>query len=189
MNADAIADMRRSATAISNALTDEYLERVRDACAMLRGCLLGGHKILVVGNGGSAADAQHIAAELLGRFKRERRALPAIALTTDSSMLTAWSNDYGFDTVFSRQLEGIGAPGDVLWGISTSGNSPNVVRAFETARRLGVKTLGLLGRDGGQLAPLSDCAVIAPLNDTDQIQTLHQLSYHAICAELDHAFG
>lgn len=188
MKTDAIAGMRDSAAAISAALTDEYLNRVRDAATMLRACLMGGHKILVVGNGGSAADAQHIAAELLGRFKRERRALPAIALTTDSSMLTAWSNDCGFETVFSRQLEGLGAPGDVLWGISTSGNSPNVVRAFEAARERGMKTLGLLGRDGGQLAPLCDCAVIAPLTETDQIQTLHQLSYHAICAELDHAF-
>lgn len=188
MNIDAVAGMRLSAAAISSAITDAYLEEVRRACAMLRACLNDGGKILIVGNGGSAADAQHIAAELLGRFKRERRALAAIALTTDSSMLTAWSNDYDFDTLFSRQVEGLARAGDVLWGISTSGNSANVVLAFETARKLGVTTLGMLGRDGGRLAPLSDCAIIAPLSETDQIQTLHQLTYHAICADLDHAF-
>jgi D-sedoheptulose 7-phosphate isomerase len=141
-----------------------------------------------MGNGGSAADAQHIAAELIGRYKLERRGLPAIALTTDSSILTAWSNDYSFDTVFSRQVEALANPGDIVWGISTSGNSKNVILAFEAARDRGISTMGLLGRDGGKLAPLSDYAMIVPLPHTDQIQAAHLLTYHALCAELDRAF-
>lgn len=147
-----------------------------------------GNKLLIMGNGGSAADAQHIAAELVGRYKIERPGLPAVALTTDSSVLTAWSNDYDYETVFSRQIEALAHPGDIVWGISTSGNSPNVVRAFETARKLGAVTFGLLGRQGGRLAPLSDVSLIVPLEMTDQIQTAHMIVYHALCAYLDEAF-
>lgn len=147
-----------------------------------------GNKLLIMGNGGSAADAQHIAAELVGRYKIERSALAAIALTTDTSVLTAWSNDYDYETVFSRQVEALARPGDVVWGISTSGNSVNVVRAFEAAQRVGATTFGLLGRSGGKLAPLSELSVIVPLEQTDQIQTAHMIVYHALCSYLDEAF-
>lgn len=169
-------------------LTPEFVAGVAPVARALGDALRDGGKLLVMGNGGSAADAQHVAAELVGRFKAERRPLPAIALTTDSSILTAWSNDYAFETVFSRQVQALARPGDVVWGISTSGNSANVVRAFEAAREQGVTTFGLLGRDGGALAALSDLSIIVPLAATDQIQTAHLLIYHALCAYLDEAF-
>jgi len=174
---------------LTSALDDSYFAQVTGACILLKNSILRGRKLLIFGNGGSAADAQHIAAELVGRYKVERAGLPAIALTTDTSILTAWSNDYDFESVFARQVEAIGRAGDVAWGISTSGNSPNVVRAFESARRNGLVTLGLLGRDGGKAATLTDCAIIAPLAETDQIQVAHLLTYHAICAELDCVFN
>lgn len=182
-------EIRNTIAAVSSAMTDAYIADVARAANVLAGAIRSGGKLLIMGNGGSAADAQHIAAELIGRYKVERKALPAIALTTDSSILTAWSNDYSYDTVFSRQVEGLARPGDVVWGISTSGNSKNVVLAFEAARTLGVTTVGLLGRDGGKLATLSDYAMIVGLQDTDRIQTAHLLTYHALCAELDRAFG
>lgn len=175
--------------ALSAAMTNRYLADVTKVASVLVEAIRTGGKLLIMGNGGSAADAQHIAAELVGRYKIERRALPAIALTTDSSILTAWSNDYSYDTVFSRQIEGLARPGDIVWGISTSGNSRNVVLAFETARAMGITTVGLLGRDGGKLAALSDHAMIVGLEATDQIQTAHLLTYHALCAGLDRAFG
>lgn len=173
---------------LARALTPEFLAGVDPVARALGDALRAGGKLLIMGNGGSAADAQHIAAELVGRYKVERRALPAIALSTDSSILTAWSNDYSFDTVFSRQVEALARPGDVVWGISTSGNSLNVVRAFEAARAMSVTTFGLLGRDGGKLAALSDLSVIVPLAATDRIQTAHLLIYHALCGYLDEEF-
>jgi D-sedoheptulose 7-phosphate isomerase len=169
-------------------LTPAFLTRVEPVAQQLAERLRAGGKFLIMGNGGSAADAQHIAAELVGRYKAERPGLPAIALSTDTSIITAWSNDYAFDTVFSRQVETLARPGDVVWGISTSGNSVNVVTAFAAARSMGVTTFGLLGGDGGQLASLSDMAIIVPLAATDQIQTAHMLIYHAICAYLDEEF-
>jgi D-sedoheptulose 7-phosphate isomerase len=183
------ADMTDTLAALTGAMSRAYLDSVESATSAIIAALRSGGKLLIMGNGGSAADAQHIAAELIGRYKLERRALPAVALTTDSSILTAWSNDYSYDTVFSRQIEGLARPGDIVWGISTSGNSRNVVLAFEAARALGVTTLGLLGRDGGKLAPLSDHSIVVELQATDQIQTMHLLTYHAICAQLDHAFA
>lgn len=148
-----------------------------------------GRRILVCGNGGSAADAQHFAAELSGRYLKERRALAGIALTTDTSALTAIGNDYGFDQIFSRQVEAIGRPGDLLIGISTSGNSPNVIRAVAAAKELGLRTLGLLGRDGGALAGLMDEALIVPSVVTARIQEVHQMVYHFWCEAIDtHSF-
>ena len=182
-------EIRETLTALQSCFTDEYLRSVEEAATLLGDALKAGGKLLIMGNGGSAADAQHIAAELIGRYKVERRGLAAIALTTDSSILTAWSNDYSYETVFSRQVESLGSPGDIIWGISTSGNSANVVRAFESARSMGLKTLGMLGRDGGSLAPLSDVAMIVPLAATDQIQTAHLLTYHTLCAYLDVVFA
>jgi D-sedoheptulose 7-phosphate isomerase len=182
-------DIRTTIATLSAAMSDAYLADVAAVASVLTDAIAGGGKLLIMGNGGSAADAQHIAAELIGRYKIERKALPAIALTTDSSILTAWSNDYSFDTVFSRQVEGLARPGDIVWGLSTSGNSRNVVLAFEAARKLGVTTVGLLGRDGGALAALSDHAMIVALQATDQIQVAHMLTYHALCDALDRAFG
>ena len=147
-----------------------------------------GGRILVCGNGGSAADAQHLAAELSGRYVKERRALAGIALTTDTSALTAIGNDYGFEQVFSRQVEAIGRPGDLLIGISTSGNSPNIIRAVASAKALGVRTLGLLGRDGGQLLDLLDDALVVPSPVTARIQEVHQMIYHFWCEALDARF-
>ncbi len=148
-----------------------------------RGC-----KILVCGNGGSAADAQHLAAELSGRYLKERRALAGIALTTDTSALTAIGNDYGFEFVFSRQVEALARPGDLLIGISTSGNSANILRAVEAAKPLGVRTLGLLGRDGGALKDLVDDALVVPATVTARIQEVHQMVYHFWCELLDEHF-
>ncbi len=155
---------------------------------LLIAALRAGGKILVCGNGGSAADAQHIAAELVGRFGHTRRGLPAIALTTDSSALTSIGNDFGFDAVFARQVEALARPGDVLIGISTSGNSRNVIAAINTATPLGVTTLGLLGGTGGALKTLLDHALIAPSSDTPRIQECHILIAHIWCAMIDDAF-
>ncbi len=166
--------------ALQGAFTKDYLSSVERGAILLAEALAAGGKLLIMGNGGSAADAQHIAAELIGRYKSERRGLAAIALTTDSSILTAWSNDYSYETVFSRQVESLAKPGDVVWGISTSGNSQNVVRAFESARAMGVHTVGMLGRDGGKLAGLSDVAMVVPLAATDQIQAAHLLTYQTL---------
>lgn len=144
-----------------------------------------GNKILVCGNGGSAADAQHFAAELIGRFERERASYPAIALTTDTSILTAIGNDYGYDRVFSRQIAGLGRKGDVLVAISTSGNSPNVLEAVNTATTMGLRTIGLLGRDGGLLKEAVDCPVVVFHPRTARIQEAHCFILHfwASCVE------
>lgn len=163
---------------------DRIVAQAEDMAERLR----RGARILVCGNGGSAADAQHLAAELSGRYVKERRALAGIALTTDTSALTAIGNDYGFDQVFSRQVEALGRPGDLLIGISTSGNSPNVIRAVASARDLGLRTLGLLGRDGGRLAGLMDEALVVPSTVTARIQEVHQMVYHFWCEVLDTHF-
>ena len=159
------------------AQADDMAERLR------RGC-----KILVCGNGGSAADAQHFAAELTGRYVRERRALAAIALTTDTSSLTALGNDYSFDRIFARQVEALGRPGDLLVGISTSGNSANVIAAVESAHALGMRTVGLLGKDGGRLKALVDDPLVVPSTVTARIQEVHLMVYHFWCEVLDERF-
>lgn len=140
-----------------------------------------GKKILLCGNGGSAADAQHIACELVGRFFRERRAVPAIALTTDTSILTAVANDYSFDDVFARQVAAFGQPGDVLIAITTSGNSKNVIRAAEAARERGLTVIGLTGRAGGKLKELSNPCLCVPSDSTPRIQEMHILLGHILC--------
>ena len=154
---------------------------ITECANMLTGALGAGGKLLVMGNGGSAADAQHLAAELVGRFLMERRALPAIALTTDTSILTAVGNDYGFDEVFRRQVEALAVPGDVVLGISTSGNSRNVINALATARYKGCSTIGLLGRDGGEIAGMVDLSLTVISPETPRIQEAHQLIIHIIC--------
>ncbi|MEW5766507.1 MAG: D-sedoheptulose 7-phosphate isomerase [bacterium] len=140
-----------------------------------------GGKVILFGNGGSAADAQHIAAELVGRFKRERSALPAIALTTNTSILTALANDYSFDDIFARQVEALVKKGDLCLGISTSGNSPNVLAGIREAKKLGAKTIGFTGQSGGKLAGLTDLCLKVPSNDTPRIQEAHITIGHIIC--------
>jgi phosphoheptose isomerase len=159
-------------------LTDSIL----DASKMLVDCLAGGGKVMVCGNGGSAADAQHFAAELMGRFIREnRKGLPVLSLTADTAFLTAWANDVSYENVFARQVDALGKPGDVLVGISTSGRSRNVVEAFSLARQKDIKCLALLGGDGGDLLPLADLALVVPAWSTPRIQEVQILILHLLC--------
>jgi D-sedoheptulose 7-phosphate isomerase len=152
-------------------------------------CLRAGGKVMACGNGGSAADAQHFAAELIGRFERERQELAAIALTTDSSILTAVGNDYSYDEVFNKQVRGLGKKGDVLLAISTSGNSKNVVKAIESAKKMGIKIIALTGNGGGKIATLMDVDDIhlcAPSTRTARIQETHLVLLHSLCDGVDH---
>ena len=162
-------------------VADSLGGKIADCAVLLKAALQRGNKILVMGNGGSAADAQHFAAELVGRFLLERRALPAIALTTDSSILTAVGNDYGFDEVFRRQVEALAVAGDVVIGISTSGNSENVYRALQAANQAGCQTVALLGRDGGRIAASVDLALTVPAQQTPYIQEAHVTIIHLLC--------
>ena len=165
---------------------------IAEAASLMLDCLGGGGKILSCGNGGSAADAQHFASELLNRFETERASLPAIALTTDSSTLTSIANDRSYDEVFSRQVSGLGRPGDVLLAISTSGASPNVTRAARAAQRAGMRVVALTGRDGGPLSKAldeSDIELRAPHDRTARIQEIHLLAIHCLCRLLDDACG
>jgi D-sedoheptulose 7-phosphate isomerase len=143
--------------------------------------LASGHKVLLCGNGGSAADAQHVATELLARYKLERRAFPAVSLGTDVTFLTAMSNDVGFEEVFARQVHAFGRPGDLLWAFSTSGNSPNILMALRTARQRGLVTIGFTGAGGGKLKPLADHCLCVPSTDVPRIQEVHMASAHVIC--------
>lgn len=143
--------------------------------------LVAGGKLLVLGNGGSAADAQHFVAEIVGRFKMERKALPAIALSTDTSIITAIGNDYGFDSIFSRQIEALTTPLDLVVGISTSGNSLNVLNGFAAAGKIGCKRVALLGRDGGSIKSLCDLALVIPSDNTARIQEAHITIIHLVC--------
>ncbi|MBN9276576.1 MAG: D-sedoheptulose 7-phosphate isomerase [Hyphomicrobium sp.] len=154
------------------------IERAADAWI---NALRNGRKIVFCGNGGSAADAQHLAAELMGRFLLDREPMPALSLTVDTSALTAIGNDYGYENVFSRQLRGIGKKGDVLVGLSTSGNSPNVLRAFETARAMGILTIGFTGERGGKMEKLSDILLAVPHTQTNHIQEAHIVLGHLVC--------
>jgi len=157
----------------------EPLLRAIDAVA---GALNSGQAVLVFGNGGSAADAQHFAAELVGRFERERRAAPVLALTTDTSALTAIGNDYGFEHVFVRQIEAFGAPGDVAIALTTSGQSPNVLAGLEAARARGLTTIALTGRDGGEAGRMADIHLHVPHESTARVQEAHRTLLHVICA-------
>ncbi len=154
---------------------------INDSVNLIMDSIKNGNKLIIFGNGGSAADAQHIAAELIGRFKLERKSFPAIALTTDSSILTSLANDYSYDIVFSRQCESLVTRGDVIIGISTSGNSKNVELGMITAQKLGAKTISLLGNDGGKINSVSDISIIINSNDTAHIQECHRVIYHIIC--------
>ena len=163
----------------------EYPQSVERAANVLVDALERGGKLLVFGNGGSSADAQHFAAELVGRFVRERVALPAIALATNQALLTAWSNDYSYDDVFAREIDALGVAGDVAFGISTSGKSPNVLKALERARARGLRTIGLTGANSALMAAHCDVVLAVPLSTTARIQEVHLVTYHAICAAID----
>jgi len=167
---------------------DKIMLDVEKASKIAIETLKNGNKILFCGNGGSAADAQHIAAELSGRYKKERRGLAGIAITTDTSVLTAVGNDYGYDRVFGRQVEALANKGDLLIGISTSGNSQNVINAFKVAKEMGCKTIGLSGRDGGVFNDVCDLNVIVPSDNTPRIQEMHILIGHTICQLIDDEF-
>ena len=152
------------------------------AAAAIRDAFAAGRRVFVFGNGGSAADSQHMAAELVGRFERERRALPALALTTDTSILTSIGNDYGYERVFVRQIEALAQPGDVAFGISTSGRSANVVAALTAARQRGLMTIALTGRDGGEVGSAAEIHVNVPDQSVARVQEVHRTLIHAICA-------
>ena len=162
---------------------------VQQAGTLIGEALAAGRKLMLCGNGGSAADSQHIAAELTGRFIHDRRPLAAVALTTDTSALTSIANDYSFDEVFARQVTALGAPGDCLIGISTSGNSRNLIKAAEAARGIGMHIIGLLGRDGGALRALCDVAIVVPSATTARIQEAHIMIGHTLCGMVESALG
>lgn len=161
------------------------LPDLRSAAELAEACLAGGNKLLVFGNGGSAADAQHFAAELVGRFERDRRSLPAVALTVDTSLLTAVGNDHGFDQIFARQVEALAAPGDLLVAISTSGNSVNVLEAVNRGRELGCRVVGMTGEKGGRLVARVDVLIAAPSRNVARIQEIHELCLHGLAAWLE----
>ncbi|MCC6159041.1 MAG: D-sedoheptulose 7-phosphate isomerase [Deltaproteobacteria bacterium] len=172
---------------VSRAFFDACAPDVVRVADLVVASLTSGGKVLLFGNGGSAADAQHLAAELTGRYLRERAPIAAIALTTDTSALTAIANDYGFERVFERQLRALGRAGDVAVGISTSGNSPNVIAAFEAARDIDMKTIGLSGRGGGRMAALCDMCFVVPSDETPIIQQAHITLGHLICGLVEQA--
>ncbi|ABB31162.1 phosphoheptose isomerase [Geobacter metallireducens RCH3] len=180
MNEEIMTQLR-SHREVMEAVERELTPRIAAFAGMLVAALKGGKKLLVMGNGGSAADAQHFAAEIVGRFKMERRGLPAVALTTDTSILTAIGNDYGFDAVFRRQVEALADEGDVVVGLSTSGSSRNVYDALALANDRGCITVGLLGRDGGTLKDIVDLDVTVPSGDTPRIQEGHITIIHIVC--------
>lgn len=162
---------------------------IERAAELMTATLRRGRKLLLMGNGGSAADCQHLAAEFTGRFQHERRPLAALSLTTDTSALTCIGNDYGFEQVFARQLRGLAQPGDCAIGISTSGHSPNVLRALEAARAMGLTTIGLSGRDGGEMRALCDLCLVVPHADTARIQEAHIFIGHSWCALVEQALA
>ena len=172
-----------------SAIKNSHLESIESIVAILISSMENGGKLLLCGNGGSAADAQHIAAEFIVRFKRKRVALPAIALTTDSSIITAGGNDLGFNSIFERQVSGLGKAGDVLFGISTSGNSPNILAAMRIAREIGITTIGFTGSSENVLHECSDCMFCAPSEVTARIQECHILAGHIICDLVDAYFS
>ncbi|MFH1313364.1 MAG: D-sedoheptulose 7-phosphate isomerase [Candidatus Eisenbacteria bacterium] len=183
-----ISDSLRAASEVFAETAASCRDEIAAASRAAAECIKAGGKLMLCGNGGSAADAQHIAAEMTVKMKRVRSPLPAFALTTNTSLLTAQANDLGFDTVFSRQIESLGREGDVLIAISTSGNSPNILRGAETARDMGIKVVGLTGRDGGKLAPMSDIAISVPSDDVPRIQEAHIAIGHLICEFAENTF-
>ncbi|MEK6967034.1 MAG: D-sedoheptulose 7-phosphate isomerase [Nanoarchaeota archaeon] len=170
---------------VKQAVIDTQLDKIERLANYIVDVYKNHKKILIFGNGGSAADAQHFAAELVGRYKMERQGLPAIALTTDTSAITAIANDYGYDEIFSRQVEALANSGDLVVGITTSGNSPNVILALEKAKKIGCKTVGFGGKDGGKLKDIADMTIIVPSSNTPRIQETHITIIHIVCELLE----
>lgn len=170
---------------VKQSLLATHVPLIQKAAQIIYDALKKGNKVLFFGNGGSASDSQHLAAEFVGRYEKERRGVPAIALTTDTSILTAVANDYGYDRIFERQIEALGQKGDVAYGISTSGNSPNVLLGIQKAKAQGLFTIGLSGRDGGKLHKLADLSLVVPSQKTARIQESHILIGHIICERVD----
>ncbi|MDP9174012.1 MAG: D-sedoheptulose 7-phosphate isomerase [Planctomycetota bacterium] len=171
--------------AVARRVSVELSPKIQQVGQLLRDAFSSGHKMLTFGNGGSAADAQHFAEEMIGRFLRTRRPLPAIALTTDGTAMTCISNDFGYEEVFSRQVEALAAPGDVVVGFSTSGNSPNVLKALRYAKQKSAITVALLGNTGGKIAPEVDHPIIVPAKITSHIQEMHIIIVHLLCEMVD----
>jgi len=178
---DEIARQIRESIAVKEQLLEVGVETIARMAEVLRRAMCRGNKMLLCGNGGSAADCQHLAGEIVGRFRRERKALPAIALTTDTSILTAIGNDYGFDRVFARQVEAHAVEGDVVMGFSTSGNSKNVIEALKAGKSVGCATLAFTGGTGGKMADLADLALVVPSSETCRIQESHITVGHILC--------
>jgi D-sedoheptulose 7-phosphate isomerase len=177
--------LKRSERVLADARRHPGTESVETAIDIIVQALKAGKPLLVCGNGGSASDAMHITGELVGRFLKERRAINCICLSSNPAVLTAWSNDYSYDTVFSRQVEAYGVSGGVILGISTSGNSKNVVEAFRVARDLGMKTIAMTGEGGGKMAAISDVLMDVPSRATPLIQQVHICLYHYICEKVE----
>jgi len=182
---DYIVKIFRESGQVKEAFINENLNRIVDVVQAVTAALKAGNQILLFGNGGSAADAQHLAAEFVNRFVIERPPLPAIALTTDTSIITSIGNDYDFAEIFSKQIRAIGRKGDIAWGMSTSGTSVNVVRGLEAAKKIGMVTIGLTGRDGGDVAKIVDYALNVSSTSTPRIQEVHIMVGHVICEMVD----
>jgi D-sedoheptulose 7-phosphate isomerase len=176
----------KESTEVKNRFLKENLSRLLDVVKLISHCFEAGNKIFFFGNGGSAADAQHLAAEFVNRYIMDRPPLPAIALTTDTSILTSVSNDFSFNEVFAKQLKALGKEGDVAIGISTSGTSPNIIKAFEVAKEMGMKTIALTGNDGGSLVKIAEVSLIVPSASTPRIQEVHILIGHILCELVEH---
>jgi len=182
---DHIVKIFKESIRVKEAFLNENLSKLVNIVEAVIDALKAGSRILIFGNGGSAADAQHLAAEFINRFVIERPPLPAIALTTDTSVITSIGNDYDFSEIFSKQIRAIGQPGDIAWGISTSGNSPNVLKALEVAKKMGLVTIAFTGKDGGHIAKIADLSINVSSSVTARIQEVHITAGHAICDLVD----
>lgn len=182
---DHIVKIFRESSRVKEAFINDNLGKLANVIDVITAALKAGNKIMIFGNGGSAADAQHIAAEFINRFIIERPPLPAIALTTDTSVLTSIGNDYDFSEIFAKQIRALGQQGDIAWGISTSGNSPNVQKALELAKKMGLITLAFTGKDGGTIAQMADYVLNVSSSSTARIQETHITAGHAICELVD----
>lgn len=187
MNEQIRAQFEEHARVVASAV--EHIDLLATIADRIIACFNTGGRLYVLGNGGSAADAQHIAAELVGRFKRNRRALPAVALTTDTSILTAVSNDISFEDVFARQIEALVTDKDVVWALSVSATSPNVVKAMKRARSIGALTLAFTGRTGGELRDICELCFRVDHESSDRVQEVHLLAYHVICDRIEQTFA
>lgn len=182
---DIVLRIFKESSHVKEVFVNENLAKISKVIDIVTSCLKSGNKILLFGNGGSAADAQHLAAEFVNRFLIERPPLPAIALTTDTSVITSIGNDYDFSEIFSKQVRAIGSPGDVAWGMSTGGNSLNVFKGLETAKKMGLATIGMTGKDGGNIAKIVDYSLNVSSNSTPRIQEVHITVGHVICEMVD----